>query len=72
MKIRYEIKQIEKRIINWRRDFHQYPELSFKENRTANVIEKELKLMGLNPKINPETRSIFSGVGIRNKRRLLF
>ncbi len=50
--IRTEIKDIEHTIINWRRDFHRYPELSFKEYRTGEVIEKELKSMGLNPKTN--------------------
>ena len=52
MNIRTEIKEIADTIINWRRDFHRYPELSFKEYRTGEVIEKELRLMGLNPKIN--------------------
>ena len=52
MKIRTEIKKIEKMIIDWRRDFHQYPELSFKEHRTGDVIADELRSMGLEPKVN--------------------
>jgi len=52
MNIRKEIKNIEKLIINWRRDFHRNPELSFQEFRTAKVISNELKSMGLDPKIN--------------------
>ena len=52
MHIRSEIKQIEGEIIKWRRDFHQYPELSFKEIRTAEKITSELKSMGLEPKVN--------------------
>ena len=52
MHIRSEIKQIEGKIIKWRRDFHQYPELSFKEIRTAEKITSELKSMGLEPKVN--------------------
>ncbi len=52
MNIRTEIKNIEKMIIDWRRDFHQYPELSFKEHRTGDVIADELRSMGLEPKVN--------------------
>ena len=52
MNIRNEIKKIENMIIDWRRDFHQYPELSFKEHRTGDVIANELRSMGLEPKIN--------------------
>tara|TARA_Y100000590_G_scaffold448947_1_gene586350 strand:- start:620 stop:1783 length:1164 start_codon:yes stop_codon:yes gene_type:complete len=52
MKIRKEIKKIEDLIIYWRQDFHQYPELSFEEYRTADVISKELHSMGIEPKVN--------------------
>ena len=52
MNIRTEIKKIENMIIDWRRAFHQYPELSFKEHRTGDVIANELRSMGLEPKIN--------------------
>ena len=51
MNIRKEIKEIEKMIIDWRRDFHQFPELSFQEHRTGDVIADELRLMGLEPKV---------------------
>ena len=52
MNIRQEIINIKDKIIHWRRDFHQYPELAFKEFRTADVIIEELRSMGLNPKEN--------------------
>jgi len=52
MKIRKEIKKIEDQIINWRRYFHQNPELGFKEFSTAEKIFNDLKKMGLNPKKN--------------------
>ena len=42
MNIRKEIQSIESLIIDWRRDFHRHPELSFKEFRTAEVITAEL------------------------------
>ena len=52
MNIRLEVKKIKKEIINWRRDFHHNPELSFQEYRTRDVIASELKSMGLKPRIN--------------------
>ena len=52
MNIRKEIANIKDSIINWRRDFHQYPELAFKEYRTGDIIFEELRSMGLNPKKN--------------------
>jgi len=52
MNIRSEIKNIEKNIIDWRRDFHQYPELGFDEHRTSKIIGETLKEMGLAPKMN--------------------
>nr|WP_260680676.1 amidohydrolase [Thalassotalea sp. PS06] len=36
----------EKQVIDWRRHFHQYPELSNREFKTAETIAKELKAMG--------------------------
>jgi len=52
MNIRPEIKDIEKNIIDWRRDFHQYPELGFEEHRTSKVIGELLRSFGLSPKMN--------------------
>ena len=37
-------------VIDWRRDFHQHPELSNREQRTAGVVAEELRRMGLEPK----------------------
>ena len=42
-------------IIAMREYFHENPELSFKEFKTADRLEKELKDMGLNPKRITET-----------------
>jgi len=47
---RTEIISIQDTILNWRRDFHKNPELSFKEFRTGELIAKELRSMGLEPK----------------------
>ena len=45
----------EEYIIKMREYFHENPELSFKEYRTADRIEEELKNMGLKPKRITET-----------------
>ncbi|WP_044748524.1 M20 metallopeptidase family protein [Bacillus alveayuensis] len=41
------IEEIEDKIISWRRDFHQHPELSFQESRTSKVIAAFMKECGL-------------------------
>ncbi len=41
---------ITQKIIDWRRDFHQNPELGNLENRTAEIIAKHLKSLGLTVK----------------------
>ncbi len=51
MNIRNEIINIKKEIVFWRRDFHKYPELSFKEHLTSKKIGAALKLMGMSPKM---------------------
>jgi amidohydrolase len=38
---------IEPKVIEWRRDFHQFPELSNREYKTAEKIAKHLKSLGL-------------------------
>ena len=50
--IRKEIKNISEDIYYYRRDFHQYPELSFKEHRTAETISKYLDSFGINHRTN--------------------
>lgn len=43
-------KQLQQQVVDWRRDFHQHPELSNREERTARVVADELRRMGLEPK----------------------
>jgi len=38
------------KVINWRRDFHQHPELGNNEIRTAEIIAKHLKSLGIEVK----------------------
>ncbi|MEY4515620.1 MAG: hypothetical protein RLZZ450_7742, partial [Pseudomonadota bacterium] len=40
-------KQIESKLIDWRRDLHQHPELGNREVRTADIVAKHLKALGL-------------------------
>lgn len=39
--------EIEQKVINWRRDFHQYPELSNREFKTAEKIAAHLRSLGI-------------------------
>lgn len=41
---------ITQKVINWRRDFHEHPELGNLENRTAEVIAKHLQSLGIEVK----------------------
>ena len=41
------ITEIEQKVIDWRRDFHQYPELSNREYKTAEKIAAHLKSLGM-------------------------
>lgn len=43
-----KINQIIEKVIEWRRDFHQYPELGNQEFRTAKKVANHLKALGLN------------------------
>ena len=42
--------KIESRVIEWRRDFHQHPELGNHETRSAEIIAKHLKSLGMEVK----------------------
>jgi amidohydrolase len=42
-----EIKSVDAKVIAWRRDFHQNPELSNREVRTAQIVADHLKKLGL-------------------------
>ena len=42
--------KIEQKVITWRRDFHQNPELGNNEKRTAAIVAKHLKSLGIEVK----------------------
>ena len=41
--------QLEQKVVAWRRDFHQHPELSLHEERTAAKVSEHLRALGLKP-----------------------
>ena len=49
-KLDLQAKELEQKTIEWRRHFHQYPELSNRETKTAAYIAEHLKSLGLNVK----------------------
>jgi amidohydrolase len=44
------IAAIEPQVISWRRDFHEHPELGNRETRTAEIVARHLKGLGLEVK----------------------
>ncbi|MFZ5973030.1 MAG: amidohydrolase [Bacteroidota bacterium] len=46
-KIEQQAKALEPKVIEWRRHFHQYPELSNRETKTGAYIAEHLKQLGL-------------------------
>lgn len=45
--IRAEIQALQPQIVEWRRNFHKYPELGFKEQLTAEFISQKLQEWGI-------------------------
>ncbi|GAA5067101.1 M20 family metallopeptidase [Lysobacter panacisoli] len=44
-------KSVQQKVVAWRRDFHQHPELSNREERTAAKVAEHLRALGLKPKV---------------------
>ncbi|MCM8804119.1 MAG: amidohydrolase, partial [Candidatus Omnitrophica bacterium] len=53
--IEKEVNKIEREIINWRRFFHMYPELGFKEYETSKKIQSILGQIGIPFEIKGKT-----------------
>ncbi|WP_341225169.1 amidohydrolase [uncultured Arcticibacterium sp.] len=47
-----DVNAIESKVIEWRRDFHQHPELGNQEFRTSEVVAKHLESLGIEVKRN--------------------
>ena len=43
-------KAVQQQVVDWRRHFHQYPELSNREEQTAKRVAEELRKLGLQPR----------------------
>ena len=54
MDIEKFLREIKEKIINYRRDFHKYPESAWREFRTSSLIGKYLREMGYEIKIGKE------------------
>lgn len=52
------LSNVESKVIEWRRDFHQHPELGNRENRTAKIVAEHLKNLGM----KVETEVAYTGV----------
>ena len=48
--IRQRAAQVEEKLIAWRRDIHEHPELGEQETRTAALVAEHLKKLGLEVK----------------------
>ena len=46
------VKGIEQKVIDWRRDIHEHPELGNREVRTAALVTKHLKTLGMDVQTN--------------------
>src|SRR6201996_716500 len=49
---------LEQKIIAWRRDFHEHPELGNHEVRTADIIAKHLRSLGIEVKTGVATTGV--------------
>jgi amidohydrolase len=45
--IEQRLEQVMPKVVAWRRDIHEHPELSFEEKRTSALVEKHLRDLGL-------------------------
>jgi amidohydrolase len=48
--IKTKVSAVESKVISWRRDFHEHPELGNREFRTAELIAKHLQSLGIEVK----------------------
>jgi amidohydrolase len=51
-RIRKEIRELQKELVAWRRQIHKYPELAFKEKKTADFVVSKLQEWGIEHQAN--------------------
>src|SRR5690606_14199352 len=50
--------RLQGRVVEWRRDIHQHPELGNRETRTAALVADHLRALGLEPKTGIATTGV--------------
>src|SRR4029453_5576378 len=60
--IRQRAAQIEEKLIAWRRDIHEHPELGEQETRTAGLVADHLRKLGLEGKSGVARTGVIAGV----------
>lgn len=53
-------------LIHWRRDFHSHPELGFSENRTAEIVARELEALGYKVRRGVGRTGVVADLGSEN------
>ncbi len=53
-----ELSPLDLKVIEWRRDFHQFPELGHQETRTAGIVAEHLRSLGM------QVRTGIAGTGV--------
>lgn len=61
--LKKDIKELTPQLIEWRRDFHRYPEIAYEEHLTSSVIRKFLEGLDIPVKVYAETglRAVLEG-----------
>jgi amidohydrolase len=61
-RLKKDVEEITGQLVEWRRDFHRYPEIAFQEKRTSSVVQKYLESLDI-----PVTKH--AGTGLRGVLR---
>jgi aminobenzoyl-glutamate utilization protein A len=61
--VKYTMNSLEEKLIEWRRDFHRYPETGFLEMRTASIVASILDKLGFDLRVGKEVMSTHNCMG---------